>query len=565
MNEINKQVARARRQLIAGKFFNILTLAVFGGLLLAVIGIAIPKIWHLSFLQTQEQSDAWMYCWILGGVFAGFLVACGLTWRGGVSHLNAAVEIDRRFGLKERLSSAVSLNPVMAETGVGRALIMDAVSSAETIDVRDQFRYRPTWFALMPLVPALILVVLIFIPNAEKKAVAAEAEKIDRQQIAVAVKEFKKKVEEKREQLVAKGLKDAGKDLKALEKRFDKLLDDRNSDKKDTLVQLNDIKKKIEERRKKLGSSNELKQSLNKLKDSGQGPAKQLADALSKGELEEARKAIKELANKLKEGDLNKIEMKKLARDLEQMANELKKIVDKHEAEKRKLQDQIKKALDQGNLDKAAQLQQRLDEKKDLDRQQDKIKKMAENLKKCANCMKSGANGRPKQGKQGDPKQPGQGGEQRAQAMREAGQSLEDLAQQIQEMQQALEELEALEDLEKMADGCKQCMNQGGNEQDEPKWQDWAQGRGIGGGKRGLEKEDTGSFRSRVKGKLQQGETIISGTADGKNLTGRSASEIRELVRSSMSKDSDPLENQKLSRSQREHAQQYFKALRETQ
>ena len=44
MNEINKQVSRAKRRLITGRFFRVLTWSMFAGLLLAAIGMVIPKI-----------------------------------------------------------------------------------------------------------------------------------------------------------------------------------------------------------------------------------------------------------------------------------------------------------------------------------------------------------------------------------------------------------------------------------------------------------------------------------------------------------------------------------------
>lgn len=562
MNTINKQVAQARRRMMTGRFFNILTWAAFAGLCLAVIGMAIPKIWYLEFLQTQQHHDAWTYSWIIGGAVLGFFVAAYLTWQKRESHLDVAVEVDKRFGLKERLSSALSLDPSASQTNAGRALVEDAESRAETIDVRDEFRFNPTWRALLPLIPILILVGMMFIPNAEKSVIAVEPEQASKKRIEVAVKEFKKKVEEKRKELVAKGLKDS-KVLNSLEKKFDKLLDDKNNDKKDSLVKLNDIKKQIADRRKELGSSKELKESLNRLKDASKGPAKELADAMSKGDMEQATKAIKELADKLKEGKLNDIEKKKLAKDLAQMAKELKKIVEQHEQAKKKLEDQIKKAIEKGDLDKAAKLQQQLDQKKAQDQQKQQMKKMAEKLQKCAECMKPGGdNGQPKNGQKGDQKQPGENSEQQAQAMKDAAESLEDLAEQLEQMQDQMDELEALEDLEDMAEECKQCMN-GQGKGDQTKWQDWAKGEGPGGGKRDLEKENTGTFKSRVKGKLQRGQTVVTGNADGKNLTGRSVTEARDLIRDSMSKDSDPLENVKLSKSAREHAQQYFKQMRE--
>ena len=70
------------------------------------------------------------------------------------------------------------------------------------------------------------------------------------------------------------------------------------------------------------------------------------------------------------------------------------------------------------------------------------------------------------------------------------------------------------------------------------------------------------NLKSRVKGKLTQGETVVTGNADCVNITGSSVREARELVQSSMPKESDPLENQKFPKAQREHAQQYFESLR---
>ncbi len=279
--------------------------------------------------------------------------------------------------------------------------------------------------------------------------------------------------------MTAKGLEDANKNLKSLEKRFDELLDEKSTSKKDALVKLNDIKKQIEDRQRELGSKDELEESLNRLKDVSSGPAKQLADAMSKGDMKQAQQAIKELADKLKAGKLNEIEKKKLAKDLEQMAKELKNMLERHEQEKKKLEDQLKKALQNGDLDKAAELQEKLEQKQKQDNQMQKMQKMAENIQKCADCMKPGANGQPKQGQQGQ-KQPGQNGEQQAQAMKDAAEALEDLAQQLEQMQMDLEEMDALEDLEKLAGECKGGMNGMGKMDEDLKWADWGKGADAG-------------------------------------------------------------------------------------
>ena len=345
MNKIRRKVAQARRRIVIGNFFNVLTWSVFSCLLLAAIGLAVPKIWFLSLLQSESNYQNWVYSWIAGGALFGILIPLLVTWRKTASQLSAAIEVDQRFGLKERLSSALTLGDKVAETSIGQALLQDAADQADIIDVRDEFRYQITARALLPIIPVLLLFGIMMIPNAEKKVGASEPDRTDSKQVEIAIRELKKQIEQKRTERFTKGLKDADGKVKALEKKFDKLIDEEDSGKKDTLIKLNDIKKQIAERQKELGSSQGLKESLNKLRDVGEGPAKELADAMSKGDMADAKKAIKDLVNKLKAGELSEIEKKKLVKDLKKMAEELEKAAKEHQAEKKKLEEQIKKAV----------------------------------------------------------------------------------------------------------------------------------------------------------------------------------------------------------------------------
>ena len=101
-----------------------------------------------------------------------------------------------------------------------------------------------------------------------------------------------------------------------------------------------------------------------------------------------------------------------------------------------------------------------------------------------------------------------------------------------------------------------------GKKGDDPKWKKNAKGEGPGAGEREREEEKTGKYKTRVKGKLQKGQTVVTGEAEGNNITGRSTSEVREIVRESLTDEADPLENQVLPKSQREHAKEYFEKLR---
>ena len=565
MDEINQQVRLARRRMVVARFLSAFGWAVFAGLLLTLIGLVIPKVWHLDMLATQDHHDAWTLSWLVGGGLLGLLVACVLAWRGRESEVTTATEIDRRFGLKERLSSAISLPDSERETEAAQALVADASDVASTIDVRDQFGFQPTWRLALPLVPLALLFLVSFLPNATPEAAAAGADSDNRQQIKTAIQEAKKKLTEKKRQLAAKGLEETKLDLNSLEKKFDQLLEEKSITKKDALVKLNDIKQQIAARKQELGSSKELKKSLNRLGNVGSGVTKKIADSMAKGDLKEAQKAMTELADKLRSGKLSDQQRKQLAKDLDALAKRLDEVTKKHEQEKQRLKEDIERAKQNGDLDKAAKLQQQLEQKEQQNQQQQQMKKLADKLKKCANCVKQGQGAGGKKGQQKKAGQPGQEGGQPGQGeMKDAADALEDMADQLEQMKQELEEMEDLEDLEQIARQCQQgCNGDGeGEGQGEPGQKDFAKGKGPGGGERAKEEGEYGTFKSRVKGKMQRGQTVITGTADGNNISGRSVSEARELIRAEMSKDADPLENQQLPKAQREHARQYFESLR---
>ena len=50
------------------------------------------------------------------------------------------LEVDRRFGLKERLSSTLALSTDDADSSAGQALLEDAVHKAERIDIKREIR-----------------------------------------------------------------------------------------------------------------------------------------------------------------------------------------------------------------------------------------------------------------------------------------------------------------------------------------------------------------------------------------------------------------------------------------
>src|SRR5207253_1623646 len=63
------------------------------------------------------------------------VVAVALSARTYPATLAAALELDARFGLKERVTAAVELPPEQCETPVGRAVVADAERPAGELRV----------------------------------------------------------------------------------------------------------------------------------------------------------------------------------------------------------------------------------------------------------------------------------------------------------------------------------------------------------------------------------------------------------------------------------------------
>lgn len=593
MQAIEKTIATARRRLNWNRFLRLLFISLALGMGAAAVAWIAPKIWPAESWFPGDGAGWWYRSSLLGGLGLAVLTAVVLMWRRRTSQLDAAVEVDRRFGLRERLSSALALDPQSAESPVGQALLADAESRASRIDVRDQFPIRMDRTAGWVLLPLAAIGLLSLIPDARSPEPVPVTQVVNNSKpIELAVAVARKSLEEKAKQLEEKGLKDAAADLESLARKLDSLPSGQADLKKETLIKLNDVKDQIDKQRSSLGDVESLKQNLSKLKEAGPGPAEKLNQALAEGDFEKARELVKDLARKLKEGQLSERERKQLADQLQKMAEAADKLVKEQEQAKRDLEEQIRQAQAEGNLEKATELQKKLEQRQARERQLEQLKKAAENLQKASEAIQprpsqgqqpagDKASGKPNKQSKSEDQQQGQADDEQAssegagqsaepseQQMQSAQRALEDLADQMEQLEKDSEMQEQLEDLEQGLQECKDeingCPNPGerSSPSKKPSKDDFAKGDGRGHGARDLEQGEAGNYQSKVKGNIQKGETVISGNADGQNLPGSSAAEARELIKSELNRQSDPLEDQQLPRSQREQAKEYFEKLR---
>ncbi|MEM6331053.1 MAG: hypothetical protein AAF790_12480 [Planctomycetota bacterium] len=546
MDNLLEQVEHARRKLIRDAFFRRLVWWLAGALLVATVAIAAPKVVAIAGLPAW-----WAEACLIGGVSVAVVGAGVVTYLRRSDRHEAAAELDRRFDLRERVASSLSLPESEHASEMGQALIADAARSAQGIDIAERFPVRVGRQAWLPVLPAVAAVVLIALVGDRPQADAttpnpatAEAEQAKRA-LQKESEKLRKKIAESKDK---EALKDATDLLKKVEKGIDEVALKDTADRKKAVVKLNDLAKSLEDRKQQLGGSKALRDELNKLKDLAKGPAKKAAEAMKEGDWKKALDEIEKLRKQMAEGKLPEDQQKKLAEQMGQIKEQLQKSLDKQEQAIEDLKKQIDEQKRKGNNAEAGELQRKLDQMQQNQQQRDKLQQLADQMSKAQQAM--------------------QQGDQQA-----AADAMKQMADQMQQMQQELEEMEMLDgaldqiEMAKQAMGCEACrggdgmgMNPG-NGQGQGKGM--GMGEGQGSGPRPDEQNPTSMRDTRVRQKPGAGASTFSGFVDGPNIKGN----VREALKQEPTADdvapAEAMDDARLPRSRREHAREYFEKLRE--
>ena len=548
MESLRKQVARARRRLILSIFIIAVAWCLFVGLSLAAVGIVASGYW-------QGPLPPWQ--WISGGAGVGLIAAIIWTWLARTPEIDAALELDRRFNLRERVSSALALTPDELETEAGRALAEDAERRVRNLDVDANFPLEVNRRLLLPLLPALVALLLMdLLPQwAEQPAQAGD----NNEQTITAVKQtvdrLQQQLEQRRQEAKEQGLEELEKMFAELQRGTRETFENQQiKDRTEAVVKLNELVQDFEKRRNELASGEKLRELLSRLKGANDGPADKLAQALKNGDLQKAIAELNALQQRLQDGALDADQREKLANQLNEMKQKLEQMAADHLQKQRALEDQIKQAQQAGNEQLAQQLQQQLDQLKQQDGQMSQLNQFAEQLGQCGQCL-------------------GDGNTDQAMA------GLQRMQQQLQDLQKQLEELELVDGALDQLQECKGEMlggnqlgqqmagqqgNQAGKQQGGKGSIGPGIGRGRGGGFRPEDQQGGGKFvDSHVPGKLQGGVGVVVGETGGPNRAGDIREQIKAELTPSQVERSDPVNTQQYPRPYREHAQQYLDAVRE--
>jgi len=534
MDDLRKQVRRAQWWLGVQRFVGALGWCLFGTLLAAAALILVDKYVPLG-LQP--------WAWPAGALGLGLAAATGWAiWRSRGA-IDAAIEIDRRFGLKERVSSTLAMSEEERQSEIGEALVTDAIRRVQRIDVREHFAVTPGRQLLLPLAPAVLalLVMILVNPAADNPAEGMTESLAAKQQIDKAKKSLQIQLAERQKEARQEGLKDAQKLLTKLQDELDKQTAKAPGNKQEAMLKLNDLASQLEKRSRELGGAEAVEKQLRQLRDMEKGPAEKLIEALKRGDLANAAKELKELKGKLEAGKLNPEDQRKLARQVQQVQQNLENLVKAHQQAMENLEKKINELRQQGKNDEANKLQQDLAKLQNQLPQMNNLQQMAGKLGQAAQKMQNG------QLKEAAAMLNGMAGD------------LKDLDQQLKEFQLLKDALAQLEQARRQM-GCDGCGGAGCERCERP---GMGMGPGRGRGPRPEQAEDTRQFDTQAATQATRGAADYAGPTDGPNDKGDFRQALIPLSTADKPKEADPLADVRIPRKYRKLYEEYFNTIRD--
>jgi len=563
VNQLLAQVRKAHRRLLVEQFLATFCWTSGGAFLLAAVVVAVDRYWPLGVA---------VWVWFVAAAALAVVAAVGWTWLRRRSRLDAAIELDRRFALKERVSSALALSKTELASPAGEALVRDAIARSAQLDVRS--RFRPTmrrWQPLLPLLPLAVAVILaLFVDQVVREEPAeAKAAEAQKEQIRRTSEELRKRIAQQKKAVLEKDLKELEAPLGKIEKELEKLSRSETADKKDALLKLSDLAEDLQQRRTKVGGVEQVRRQLEGLKAGPTGPADEMAKAIRDGDFSKAADQVKKLQDELKDAKLNDQQREQLAKQMADMQQKLDQIAQAHEQAQKDLQEKVDQLRKQGDNAQADQLQKKLDQLQQQAPQMQQLQQLAQKLGDCSQCLN------PANGQQG------------------AQQAADQLAQMADQLDQLQKDADAMETLDQTLDqisqakesmACKQCNGAGceacqGQGMGQGKGQKQGQGQQVAGGRKGQgngdglgegqghglrpENDNKVGFRdSQIRPDVQPGKIVAIGSTGGPNAKGQVQQVIAAETQAAAQSQDNPLTGQTLPRGYRDNAQQYFDARR---
>jgi uncharacterized protein YfcZ (UPF0381/DUF406 family) len=541
----------------------------FGQLLLNRIGLAwgcalaVGLIWFLAepfLLPNQPSFLKWVVLGAAGAV--GTIVAIWTAIRSSPSPLAAALAVDDRFELQERVTTAVGLDPSQQSSPAGQALLADANAKLEKVAIRGKFPVRMGWRALFLPAQAAAIALLALYPPPVLTSLAGGSSKKDDDSSKTDEADAKPKPSVPRP-FIKPPLERPNKseELRQLEAELAKLYDEHNREvniEKDKPEQVRirqekiaTAEEKLQKREKEMAEKfQRLQEQMDKLTElehgeaRREGPAKDFEEAMAKGDLQKAQEEMDRLKKKARDKKLDDQEQQQLKNELKDMEDRVDRLVREQEKKKEKLKDLIEKAK-QENRD-AETLERELQKLEQEQQMTKEMQELAKSLKGARQCL--------------DQKD----FDGLADKLGDVSKQLEGIQDELQDLEDIQEHLQNLKQMKK--EGCKDCEGQGDPKQKGDGGQkDNSSGYAEGASGKRPENKDAKTKEGdekRIRGFFDpKGRKTYGGSTTGPAFKKASSAEMSKEIQQAVQDAPEAVEVQRLPKAAKEMVKEYFEKL----
>src|SRR5262249_24355695 len=136
---VQRQIARVGRRLFLHTLLDCLVWCWAGALVLSAV-------WFLLQPLVLTAPPEWLRWAVAGGcVGVGAILAVVLAVVRAPSRLAAALSMDERFNLRERVTTSLTLPQELRSTAAGQALLEDGTQRGAQVDGAEKFPGREAW------------------------------------------------------------------------------------------------------------------------------------------------------------------------------------------------------------------------------------------------------------------------------------------------------------------------------------------------------------------------------------------------------------------------------------
>lgn len=295
--------------------------------------------------RASQKIIPWGLPWLevmVGGLVLA--VAAAAIWAAVRMPRGVALadEVDRRTGLRESMSTSVAL--AGHDDPWSRAVREDAAARVGRVVLRDSIPIRATSKGHGPLIAAVLLAAVWFVPTwdvtglfEEKQIAQQEAE-----QLELVKAEVKAQDDELKKALAKAGVDFVDEPTEADELAAEGQPKKAEDIRRQAIRKLTKVTDKLDEavngeQAKKVEA---MQQKLRQLKQPGQGPLTEFSRSLARGNFAQAKQQLEQLAQQVQSGEMSESERKQAGEQLANLAKQLEQLAE----QKAELEQQLQNA-----------------------------------------------------------------------------------------------------------------------------------------------------------------------------------------------------------------------------